>query len=156
MMSAERELPAKIGGVTKNSPGHNFDLRAKSSWEDFLNIYKKILSGGFCSHVKIVTGQFFVTPPYFCWQLAFCRHHPTLSSNNSTLKARTPKKYHIFGNLWTRALTWCYPWKIFTLKIFGDGPIYENFPFFTKFHFTLVKIFVGLLQTQFWCHRPST
>ena len=50
--------------VTKMLGGHNFDFRAKSSWEDFFNIYKKILSRGFCSKVKIVTAQLFGTPPY--------------------------------------------------------------------------------------------
>ena len=31
----------------------------------------------------------------------------TLTANNSPLKSPTPKKYHIFGNLWTSAFSWC-------------------------------------------------
>ena len=30
----------------------------------------------------------------------------------------------------------------------------KKFSFFTNFHFPLVKKFVGLLRTQFWCHQP--
>ena len=32
----------------------------------------------------------------------------------------------------------------------------KKFPCFTKFRVPLVNLFVSLLQTQFWCHRPST
>ena len=47
---------------------------------------------------------FFLTPPptHFFWKF-----HLTLTVNNSPLKSRTPKKYHIFGNLWTSAFSWC-------------------------------------------------
>ena len=58
--------------------------------EKIVNIYKKFLSGGFRSKVKIVTAQLFVTPPYFCWQLAFYRHLPT-SGRQNTVKTRAGK-----------------------------------------------------------------
>ena len=35
-------------------------------------------------------------------------------------------------------------------------PKTKKFLFFTNFHVPLVKKTVGLLQNQFWCHRPST
>ena len=55
---------------SKKLHGRNFDFRAKSSWEKTFNKYKNFLSRGFCFKVKIVTAGLFVTPPYFCWQLA--------------------------------------------------------------------------------------
>ena len=51
-MPVERELPSKIGWCNEELAGHNFNLRAKSSWEDFLYLVN-ILLGGFCSKVKI-------------------------------------------------------------------------------------------------------
>ena len=41
---------------SKKLGGHNFDFRAKSSWEKSFNIYKNFLSGGFRSKVKIAAG----------------------------------------------------------------------------------------------------
>ena len=74
----------------KKLGGHNFDFRAKSSWEKIFNIYKNFLSGGFCSKVKIAAGQAFPTPPYFCWQLAFYRHLPTAGRQNTVQNGPQP------------------------------------------------------------------
>ena len=49
----------------------------------------KILSGGFCSKVKIITAQVFPTTPYYCWQLAFYRHLPTLGRQITVKKGRS-------------------------------------------------------------------
>ena len=43
-MPVEHELPAKIGQCYNELLGHNFDARAKSSWKDIQNIYKKNFS----------------------------------------------------------------------------------------------------------------
>ena len=51
---------------------------------------KKILSGGFCSKVKIVTAQLFRYTAYFCWQLAFYRHLPTSGRQNTVKTAPQP------------------------------------------------------------------
>ena len=51
-------------------------------------------------------------------QFFFLKFDLTLTANNSPLKSRTPKKYHIFGNLWTSAFQWWYP---------GYGIVFENF-----------------------------
>ena len=43
----------------------------------------------------------------------FLKFDLTLTANNSPLKSRTPKKYHIFGILRTSAFAWWYPgWHI--------------------------------------------
>merc|ERR1712130_21410 len=48
----------------------------------------------------------------------FLKFDLTLTANNSPLKSRTPKKYHIFGNLGTSTFTWWYPgWRIVFEKI---------------------------------------
>ena len=41
------------------------------------------------------------------WPNFFFKFYFTLTANNSPLKCRTPKNYHIFGNLWTSAFSWC-------------------------------------------------
>ena len=79
----------KITLCYEKPPDRNFDLRAKSSWEDVRNRYKKILSGGFCSKVKIAAWRLFVTP-YFCWQLAFYWHLPTSGRQNMVKTAPQP------------------------------------------------------------------
>ena len=58
-----REKKNRLRRCYEKPPGRNFDFRAKSSWEVLFMYIKKILSGGFCSKVKIVTAQLFVTPP---------------------------------------------------------------------------------------------
>ena len=89
-MPVKCELPAKIGRCYEKPSGHNFDFRAKSSWEKFFNIYKNFLSGGFRSKVKIVTAGLFATPTYFCWQLAFHWHLPTSGRQNTVKKGPQP------------------------------------------------------------------
>ena len=54
------------------------------------NVHKNFLSGGFCSTIKIVTAQLFVTSPYFCWQLTFYRHLPTSGRQNTDKTAPQP------------------------------------------------------------------
>ena len=57
-------------------------------------MYIKIFSQeDFALKVKIVNAQLFVTPPYFCWQLAFYWHLPTLGRENTVKKLCTP--FHI-------------------------------------------------------------
>ena len=85
-----REEKNHLRWCSKKLGGHNFDFRAKSSWEKIFNIYKNFLSGGFRSKVKIVTPQLFVTPTYFCWQLAFHRHLPTSGRQNTVKTAPQP------------------------------------------------------------------
>ena len=82
-----REKKNHLRRCSKNLGGHNFDFRAKSSWEKIFNIYKNFLSGGFRSKVKIVTAGLFPTPPFFCWQLAFYRHLPTSGRQNTVKTA---------------------------------------------------------------------
>ena len=64
-MPVERELPAYLWRCLPILAGHNFDLRAKSSREDFfIYIYiSKILSGGSRFKVEIVAGKFWQTLP---------------------------------------------------------------------------------------------
>ena len=55
-MPVKCELPAKIGRCSKKPSGHNFDFKAKSSWEKIFIYVKNFLSGGFRSTIKIVAG----------------------------------------------------------------------------------------------------
>ena len=84
------ERKNRLGRCCKKLGGHNFDFRAKSSWEKIFNIYKNFLSGGFCSQVKITAVVFFATPTYFCWQLAFHWHLPTSGRQNTVKTAPQP------------------------------------------------------------------
>ena len=91
-----REEKNHLRRCWKKLGGHNFDFRAKSSWEKIFNIYKNFLSGGFRSKVKIVTPQLFPTPTYFCWQLAFHRHLPTSGRQNRVKNLLYPPFIYIF------------------------------------------------------------
>ena len=79
-MPVKRELPAKIGRCNENLAGRNFDFRAKSSRDNFFIYIKK----------KIAAWTLFVTPSYFCWQLAFYRHLPTSGRQNTVKTAPQP------------------------------------------------------------------
>ena len=72
----------------KKLAGRNSGARAKSLCKDVRNVHKNFLSVGFLSKftIKIGAGYFFVTQPFFCWQLAFYRHFPT-SGRQNTIKA---------------------------------------------------------------------
>ena len=127
--------------------GHNFDRRAKSSGENFFNIYKKILRrislyDQNCGLIifrntalfLLATRDLPASPNFgqakhgqngpaaiFCQQgicCPICKHHFT---------------------------RWTHP--DISLR-FRPGNS-KKFPFFTKFHFNLVKKFIGLLRTQF-------
>ena len=78
-----------------------FDLRGNSSWEDVRNVHKQIVSGGFCSKIKIVAVVFFATPPYFCWQLVFYWHLLTSVRQNTVKKISTPFSY-TYSESWVR------------------------------------------------------
>ena len=91
-----RERKNHLRRCWKKLAGHNFDFRAKSSWEKIFNIYKNFLSGGFRSKVKIVTAGLFATPTYFCWQLAFHRHLPTSGRQNRVKNLLYPPFIYIF------------------------------------------------------------
>ena len=54
---------------------------------------------------------FFCDTAFCCWKKL--KNDWTLTANNSPLKSRTPKKYHIFGILRTSAFPWCYPGYVF-------------------------------------------
>ena len=59
---------------------------------------------------------FFCNAAFCCWKKL--KNDWTLTANNSPLKSRTPKKYHIFGKLRTCSFRWCHP---------GYGIVFENF-----------------------------
>ena len=48
---------------------------------------------------------------------------------------------------------WTHPDISFRFR--AGGRTVKQFRSFTNLHFPLVKKFVGLLRTQFWCYRPS-
>ena len=79
--------------------------------------------------IKIVAVLFFLTPPpthFFLWKF-----YLTLTANNYPLKTATLKKYHIFGNLWTSAFSWCPLDMIQYLKILSN--LRFSFPSFPGF-----------------------
>ena len=125
-MPVKCELPAKIGRCSEKLLGHNFDRRAKSSWEKIFIYVKNFLSGGFCSKVKIVACQVFGTPPYFCWQLAFYRHLPTSGRQNTVKKAPQP---------------------LFAQKVFAPLCIYPAFHLLCTI---TISLFLFELQAEFW------
>ena len=94
----------------------------------------------------------FVTSPYFDGNLRSTSISQLRAGKTQSKKCLPPFHIDILKAESVAVLRCPRPEKfeqIFRLKIFGDGAIYENFLFFTNFHFTLVKKIVGLLRTQF-------
>ena len=107
---------AKLRGVTKKSHGHNFDFSGPARNQRGTNPYGKPLIPCQPRKIKIVAVTFFCdasSDPFF-----FLKFDLTLTANNSPLKSRTPKKYHIFGILRMWGFRWWYP---------GYGIVFENF-----------------------------
>ena len=152
-MPVERELPAKIGRCYKNLAGRNFDFRSKSSWEDVRNVYSYMPD--FALKSKL-------------WPANSSLHSPSFAGNSLSTgisqlwagktRSKQPRSHwlstaHLLPYMWASF----YPLDPYRyLSSFSSWrPKTKKFPFFTNFHFALVKKIVGLLLTQFWCHRPS-
>ena len=84
--AAKRDLPAKIGHRNKKTHGHNFRRRGPKTNSVFRNPLFQNAIRFRSSPSKIVAVSFFVTVPYFCWQIPFCRPLPTSDRNNSDKK----------------------------------------------------------------------
>ena len=130
----------------KKPYGHNFHISALKLNQRYFDIYEISLIQFQGWNLKIVAERFWGTPPYFCWQLAFYRHLPTSGRQNTVKTAPQPLIVNRASFYPSRYLFSFSTWR----------PKTKKFPFFTNFHVALVKKTVGLLQTQFWCHRPST
>ena len=107
---------AKLRGVTKKRHGHNFEFSGLKRIAGAVH-HMSYLGYSFpAQKIKIVAVSFFCyasSHPIF-----FLKFDLTLTANNSPLKSRTHKKYHIFGILRTSAFTWWYPgWRIVFEKI---------------------------------------
>ena len=108
--------------VTKNKRcckkrhGHNFEFSDLSLNQRLGNPLFSALIQRRLWKLKIVAVSFFCNAAFCCWKKL--KNDWTLTANNSPLKSRTPKKYHIFGKLWTCSFTWWYP---------GYGIVFENF-----------------------------
>ena len=79
--------------------------------------------------VEDLRASFFCNAAFWCWKKL--KNDWTLTANNSPLKSRTPKKYHIFGNLWTSAFSWCPLDMVQYLKILSN--LRFSFPSFPCF-----------------------
>ena len=107
---------AKLRTVPKKSHGNNFDFSDPARNQRGTNPIGKPLIPCQTRKIKIVAVTFFLnasSDPIF-----FLKNDWTLTANNSPLKSRTPKKYHIFGKFWTCSFTWWYP---------GYGIVFKKF-----------------------------
>ena len=131
-MPEEHELPAKVGRCNEKLLVHNFDRRAK------------LWPANFFQHLPIFAGN---------------SHFTGISQLRAgKTRSKRPRSHwlstvHLLPYMWasfypldtSRYLSSFLSWRLKSKK----------FPFFTNSHFNLVNKFVGLLRTQFWCHRPS-
>ena len=109
-------LLPKIRGVAKKRHGHNFDF---SGLKRIAGLVHPISYLGYSFRawkLKIVAVSFFCNAAFCCWKKL--KNDWTLTANNSPLKSRTHKKYHIFGILRMWGFRWWYP---------GYGIVFENF-----------------------------
>ena len=95
-MPVKCELPAKIGRCLPKPFGHNFHISALKLNQRYFDIYEISLIQFQGWNLKIVAVRFFVTPPYFCWQLAFYRHLPTSGRQNRVKNLLYPPFIYIF------------------------------------------------------------
>ena len=109
-------LLPKIRGVAKKRHGHNFDFSDSPLNQRGPHMVGPTLIQWRVRKIKIVAVSFFCNTAFCCWKKL--KNEWTLTANNSPLKSRTPKKYHIFGKLRTCSFTWCNP---------GYGIVFENF-----------------------------
>ena len=109
-------LLPKIRGVTKKRHGHNFDFSALPWIGGLVHPIEYPSYSWRARKIKIVVVSFFCDTAFCCWKKL--NNDWTLTANNSPLKSRRPKKYHIFGKLRTWAFSWWYP---------GYGIVFENF-----------------------------
>ena len=100
-------LLPKIRGVTKKQHSFNNDRT------DQKRIGVVVHPMGHPSYSCRVRKCIFDRVLFFCDtsfpQIFFLEFYLTLTANNSPLKSRAPKKYHIFGILRTSAFSWWYP-----------------------------------------------
>ena len=113
-------LLPKIRGVTKKQHSVNNDRT------DLKRIGVLVHPIGYPSYSCRVRKCIFDRVLFFC-DTSFSKFEKlkndwTLTANNSPLKSRTPKKYHIFGILRMWGFRWWYP---------GYGIVFENFEQFT-------------------------
>ena len=98
-------LSPKKRGVKKKKNCHNFEFSGTKRIAGVVHPMSYLGYSFQARKIKIVAVLFFFntsSDPFFFWKF-----HLTLTANNSPLKSRTPQKYHIFGNLWTSAFSWC-------------------------------------------------
>ena len=90
-------LSPKIRGVKKKKNCHNFEFLGTKRISAVVHPMNYLGYSFQARKIKIVAVLFFFntsSDPFFFWKF-----HLTLTVNNSPLKSRTPKKYHIFGKL---------------------------------------------------------
>ena len=106
----------KIRGVAKKRHGHNFEFSGTKRISALVNPMSYVGYSFQARKIKIVAVSFFCNTAFCCWKKL--KNDWTLTANNSPLKSRTPKKYHIFGILRMWGFRWWYP---------GYGIVFENF-----------------------------
>jgi len=106
----------KIRGVTKKRHGHNFEFSGTKRIAGLVHPISYLGYSFQARKIKIVAVSFFCNTAFCCWKKL--KNDWTLTANNSPLKSRTPKKYHIFGILRMWGFRWWYP---------GYGIVFENF-----------------------------
>ena len=105
----------KIRGVKKKNC-HNFEFSGTKRISALVNPMSYVGYSFQARKIKIVAVSFFCDTAFCCWKKL--KNDWTLTANNSPLKSRTPKKYHIFGILRMWGFRWWYP---------GYGIVFENF-----------------------------
>ena len=89
----------KIRGVAKKRHGHNFDFLGPPWIGGLVHPMEYPSYSWRVRKIKIVAVSFFCNTAFCCWKKL--KNDWTLTANNSPLKSRTHKKYHIFGKLRT-------------------------------------------------------
>ena len=134
-----------LAKYTRISPTSDNDSYIEIFSQEDLALKSKLRPGGFLQHLPIFAGN-------------------SRSTGISQLRAgktrsKRPRSHwlstmHLLPYMWASF----YPLdpSRYLFSFSSWRPKTKKFPFFTNFHVAFVKKTVGLLQTQFWCHQPST
>ena len=79
----------------------------------------------------------------------------TLSSRNSRSETRKIDKFHIFETAWTSAFSWCYPYRVYDIRMLSNCGKYKKIHFFAFLGVRSQKKFKWPPIGQYWRQRPS-
>ena len=93
---------------------------------------------------------------FFLWRRLFSGTSPkfqtllTLSSRNSRSETRKIDKFHIFETAWTSAFSWCYPYRVYGIRMASNCGKYEKIHCLVFLGVRCIRKCMMMLNRIFW------